>query len=267
MNLTGLRRKVYSVALFRHVLHFLIKMSRFDPGKLKDFFEYYDPLNQKHIDAINLLQEEIEALDPDTMSDYASWVRLYRSQGGSDVGLKFTPFLFENLTGFKAKKFPVEFCHDCAYLFEETGFSDHLEASRMLMANLLIETGSFRWLKELSDGLYLRGRDDLGHGPNEGERWKGAGVLQLSGKYNYIKFKEWLLKNEGIDDPLIVEEGADYVANKYAFTSAVAWIQDNDLLKICLEDGFSACCYRINGGWNHYAERLNAYETCRQYMV
>ena len=125
------------------------------------------------------------------MSDYASWVRLYRSRVGLNVGLKFTPFLFEKLTGFSAKKFDQEFCHDCAYLFETTGFSNHLEAARMLMANLIHETGGFHWLKENSDGKYLRGREDLGHGPDEGERWKGSGVIQLTGKYNYIKFREW----------------------------------------------------------------------------
>ena len=75
------------------------------------------------------------------------------------------------------------------------------------MANLIHETGGFHWLKENSDGKYLRGREDLGHGPDEGERWKGAGVLMLSGKLNYQAFQKWMLKREGIDDPLIVELG------------------------------------------------------------
>lgn len=242
-------------------------MSRFDPGGLQSFFKEYDPKNPRHVDAVNLLQEEVEALDPDAMSDYAQWVRMYRSKTNVNVGLKFTPFLFEKLTGFSANRFSTEFCHDCAYLFEATGFADHLDASRMLMANLLVETGGFRWLKEISDGKYLRGRTDLGHGPNEGERWKGAGVLMLSGKSNYEKFHKWLLRTEGVDDPLIVQLGASYVAEKYPFTSAIAWIQDNNLLDICLADGFDACCYKINGGWNGFQKRVDMLQICQRYMV
>ena len=64
------------------------------------------------------------------------------------------------------------------------------------MANLIHETGGFHWLKENSDGKYLRGREDLGHGPDEGERWKGAGVLMLSGKLNYQAFQKWMLKGK-----------------------------------------------------------------------
>ena len=242
-------------------------MSRFEAGELNSFFKNYDPENPRHVDAVNLLQEEVEALDADAMSDYASWVRLYRSRVGLNVGLKFTPFLFEKLTGFSAKKFDQEFCHDCAYLFETTGFSNHLEAARMLMANLIHETGGFHWLKENSDGKYLRGREDLGHGPNEGERWKGAGVIQITGKHNYKSFQQWMLKREGIDDPLIVELGANYVAERYPFTSAISWIETNRLLDICLNDGFDACCYKINGGWQGYEKRLDAYAVCRKYMV
>tara|TARA_R100001510_G_scaffold57739_1_gene67314 strand:+ start:437 stop:1171 length:735 start_codon:yes stop_codon:yes gene_type:complete len=240
---------------------------RFEPGKLLDFFLWFDKDNPFHVDAIKLLQEECEALDPDLMSDFSPWVRMYRSKGSKGVALKFTPKLFSNLTGYAESKFDQEFCHDCAYLFERTGFSDHRDASQMLMANLLTETGRFRWMKELSNGLYLRGRTDLGHGPDQGELWKGAGVLQLTGLYNYKQFAAWLLKNEGIDDPNIVKKGADYVAEKYPFTSAIAWIENNNLLSVCLEDGFDACCYRINGGWHGYQSRLSYLQKCREFMV
>ena len=49
---------------------------RFDPGKLLDFFLWFDKTNHFHVEAAKLLQEECEALDPDMMSDFAPWVRL-----------------------------------------------------------------------------------------------------------------------------------------------------------------------------------------------
>ena len=240
---------------------------RFDPGKLLDFFLWFDKTNHFHVEAIKLLQEECEALDPDMMSDFAPWVRLYRSQDSPGVALKFTPKLFSNLTDYPENRFSSEFCHDCAHLFEATGFSDHRDAAQMLMANLLHESGRFRYTVEISNGLYLRGRKDLGHGPDEGELWKGAGFLQLTGKYNYTKFAEWLLENEGIDDPNILKKGAEYVGEKYPFSSAIGWIENNNLLRVCLEDGFDACCYRINGGWSGYQNRLAYLQKCREFMV
>lgn len=243
-------------------------MERFEAGKLQDFFRYYDPANQNHVAAINLLQEEIEAQDPDMLADYASWVRLYRNKKAAATGMKFTPFLFEQLTGYSAKKFSVEFCHDCAYLFEETGFSDSLEASRMLMSNLLHESGNMKWMKEIASGEAYEFRKDLSNTEfGDGPKFKGTGPLMVTGRGSFTHFYKWMRDSEGIDDPKILEIGCDYVADKYPFSIAINWIKRNNLLKVCLEEGFDACCYRINGGWNGYQDRVDKYYICRKYMV
>ena len=92
---------------------------------------------------------------------------------------------------------------------------------------------------------------DLGNGPNDGPKYKGAGVLQLTGKYNYQKLAD------GIHDPKVMD-GVDYVSDTYPFTSARIWIIENDLLNVC-SASFDACCVRINGGWNGYDDRLRYY--------
>ena len=242
---------------------------RFDPGKLVDFFTWFDKTNQDHIDEIKLLQEECEALDPDMMSDFAQWVRMYRSKTAPETSLKFTPFLFQQLTGYAANKFGPEFCHDCAHLFEVTGFAkpENLEAAQMLMANLLHESVGFKYMKEIASGEAYNNRSDLGNGPNDGPKFKGCGPLQVTGRYHFTKFYEWMRDDEGIDDPNILRLGTSYVADKYPFSIAINWINRNNLLKICLEEGFDSCCYRINGGWNGYQDRIKRYDTCRKYMV
>ena len=47
-------------------------------------------------------------------------------------------------------------------------------------------------------------------------------------------------------------EGVDYVADTYPFMSAKIWIMENQLLNVCLNQGFEACCVRINGGHNGF---------------
>ena len=184
------------------------------------------------------------------------------AQEGNPQGLGgyVSPELMHRLTGYPAASFDSVFCNDCNALFAETGFNEHLDAMQMLMANLMHETANFLYLSELSDGLYLRGRSDLGHGPNEGEVWKGAGVLMLTGKYNYQRFAD------DIGDPKVMD-GCHYVANTYPFTSARTWIRDNDLLEICLAQGFDACCIRINGGTNGWEDRHAKYEICKREMT
>ena len=124
----------------------------------------------------------------------------------------------------------------------------------MLIGNLMHETGMFKYMKEIADGWAYEGRTDLGNTePGDGPKFKGTGVLQLTGRYNYTRF------SEDIGDPEVVNQGCDYVCNKYPFMSATTWISDNNLLNICRTKGFDDCCYKINGGWNGYEDRKYCY--------
>ena len=51
----------------------------FAPGKLRDFFRYFNPDNPKHLAAADMLQEHVTQADPSLMTDKAEWVGLYRA--------------------------------------------------------------------------------------------------------------------------------------------------------------------------------------------
>lgn len=172
----------------------------------------------------------------------------------------YTPELFEKLTGYAAYKFPQSFCDDCQSLFDNTGFSRSLNASQMLMANLLHETANFVFMKELASGEAYNNRHDLGNGPSDGPRFRGAGVLQLTGRHNYQQLAD------DADDPRVME-GVDYVAENYPFTSAVSWIKHNNLFHLAERGEFELICVRINGGKRGYADRCHKYAICQQVMV
>ena len=59
-------------------------------------------------------------------------------------------------------------------------------------------------------------------------------------------------------------EGCTYVAETYPFRSAKTRIEDNDLLNVCLDHGFEACCKRINGGYNGLQDRKVKYAICQR---
>ena len=98
--------------------------------------------------------------------------------------------IFEKLTGYAASLFTQQEADDCNRLLRETGFDKDISATQMLMANMMHETCNFKYTKEIASGEAYNNRSDLGNGPNDGPTYKGAGVLQLTGKYNYSRFCE-----------------------------------------------------------------------------
>ncbi len=238
-------------------------MAQITAEEFRNFFKYYkgEEHQQK---AIELLYKEMDCDFADHLEENSDWIKQYRNQSKPPAGEPtkgiVTPFLMQQLTGYKASAFDQPFCDDCNRLFADTGFDKHLDAMQMLMANMMHETANFVYMKEIASGEAYNNRSDLGNGPTDGPKYKGAGVLQLTGRYNYQRLAD------GIGDPKVMN-GVEYVSNRYPFTSARVWIEENRLLDVCLTDGFDQCCRRINGGWNGYEDRLANYQTCQRYMV
>ena len=217
--------------------------------QLTDAAKYYKEESHQ-IAAWNYLQSELSA---EQLDEFAV---IYRAGPPAPTqSTIITPQVMQELTGYLASKFDSSFCDDFNSLLKTTGFDKHKKEMCMLIANLMHETGNFRWMKELADGTAYEGRTDLGNtSPGDGPKYKGTGVLQLTGKYNYTQLSKRL------GDPKVLDLGCDYVADAYPFTSALQWIEDNQLLDICLNKGFDSCCYRINGGWNGYDDRAAKYK-------
>ena len=234
-----------------------------------NFFTYYNGAVHQ-VDGVRQLYQHIKESNPTLLAQNADWVETYRGEDGLLVNTLFpdepttggyvTPEMMSLLTGYPPESFDAVFCNDCNRLFTDTGFIRHIDAMRMLMANMMHETCNFIYMKEIASGSAYEGRSDLGNTePGDGPRFKGAGVLQLTGRYNYQRLAD------GINDQRVME-GVDYVADTYPFTSARIWIEENDLLNVCLNQGFEACCVRINGGHNGYNDRRTKYAVCQRVM-
>ena len=88
---------------------------------------------------------------------------------------------------------------------------------RHFLAQVGHESGGLRWMLELASGDAYEGRQDLGNTrTGDGRRFRGAGAIQLTGRYNYQRFADY------IKDPDVMD-GASYVSIRYPFTSAGFW--------------------------------------------
>ena len=125
---------------------------------------------------------------------------------------------------------------------------------RHFLAQTGHESGGGRWKMELSDGLYLEGRTDIGNTqPGDGPKYKGAGYIQLTGRYNYQEFANY------IDDQCVMQ-GCQYVADKYPFTSAGHWWTRNGMNELCDTDpSVEQVTKRVNGVYNGLEDRKSYY--------
>ena len=231
---------------------------QFSAERWQQFWAAYKGEPQQRA-GIEELRQHIAQSDPALLTEGASWTQNFRKTPPKPAGV-VTPDLMHRLTGYRAAAFDQHFCDDFNRLLQESGFADHPQARNMLIANILHETGGTVYFKELASGEAYNNRSDLGNGPHDGHKFRGAGCLQLTGRYNYSRLAK------AVNDDRVME-GCDYVADAYPFMSALPWIQENHLLDVCLNRGFDSCCQRINGGWNGIDDRRNWYAKVNQTLA
>jgi len=109
-------------------------------------------------------------------------------------------------------------------------------------------------------------RSDLGNGVGDGYKYRGCGVIQLTGKYNFARFARWMEQNGKRDDK-IMSIGTDYVSEKYPFMCAVCWIEENNYAMLCDRGDIYECTRRLNGGYNGINDRIRYYEKAKKVIV
>ncbi len=117
------------------------------------------------------------------------------------------------------------------------------------LAQLAHESGELRYMEELASGDAYQGRKDLGNTqPGDGVRYKGRGLIQLTGRFNYRGAGQAL----GLD-----LEGQPELAARPAVGCRVAgWFWDTHGLNGPADRGdFEAITRTINGGLRGQPQR------------
>lgn len=129
---------------------------------------------------------------------------------------------------------------------------------QMFLAQIGHESGGLRYLEELASGKAYEGRLDLGNTQiGDGVRYKGRGLIQLTGRRNYT------LASLALDQPLI--EKPELLSSIELSALSSGWFfSNNNLLPICDSGDFKKLTKRINGGLNGYEDRLKYLEWCKK---
>ena len=130
----------------------------------------------------------------------------------------------------------------------------------MFLAQIAHESGSLKYVREIASGEAYEGRADLGNTePGDGVRYRGRGLIQITGRANYRDCGAAL----GVDllaSPELLE------SPELACRSAAWFWKSRGLNEIADKGDFKLVTKRINGGYNGYQDRLKYYERAQQVL-
>lgn len=129
------------------------------------------------------------------------------------------------------------------------------------LAQLTHESGNFRYMEEIASGSAYEGRKDLGNlYQGDGQRYKGRGPIQLTGRTNYRTYGQAL----GFD----FERHPDLVATpSIGLLVACKYWADKGLNELSDQDNTKLITERINGGLNGFVDRVQKLMIIKGFMI
>ena len=123
------------------------------------------------------------------------------------------------------------------------------------------ESGQLRYVRELASGAAYEGRKDLGNTQNgDGERYRGRGLIQITGRANYTAAMMAL-------DVDIVEH-PELLGTPVLACRSAAWFWKSHGLNELADAGDQVkVTKRINGGTNGLADRLALFEVAKRVLA
>ena len=107
--------------------------------------------------------------------------------------------------------------------------------------------------EKIANVIYANRMDNGDTESGDGWRFRGGGLIQLTGRYNYTEFAE--------DVDMTVEEAVDYVRTKKGALDSACWFWDeNNLNKLCDSMDIVRMTKRINGGTIGLEDRKKHWE-------
>jgi putative chitinase len=128
------------------------------------------------------------------------------------------------------------------------------------LAQLAHESGSFKYVEEIASGIAYENRKDLGNiEVGDGKKFKGRGLIQITGRSNYKSVGK-ALGYDFISNPEALE-----LPGPASFSAAWFWFT-HGLNELADKGEFLKITKRINGGTNGLKDRVEHWERCKKVL-
>ncbi len=118
------------------------------------------------------------------------------------------------------------------------------------LAQCAHESTELLYMRELASGNAYEGRADLGNTePGDGPKYKGGGLIEITGRYNYVSCGQAI----GVD--LVGQPDLIEIPENACMASAWFW-KTHGLNELADENKFGTICHKVNGGYNGIDQRL-----------
>ena len=133
----------------------------------------------------------------------------------------------------------------------------------MFIAQVAHESGQFRFVAEIASGEAYEGRIDLGNTqPGDGVKYKGHGLIQITGRSNH-EFCGRALGVDLINNPELLEQ-PDLACRSAAWFWE--WKGLNKEADFGSARAFRRVTQRINGGFNGLSQRIIYWERAKKQL-
>lgn len=134
----------------------------------------------------------------------------------------------------------------------------------MWLAQIAHESAELRLTTEIADGSAYEGRVDLGNTQRgDGRRYRGRGLIQITGRSNYAACSRWLAGSE----ILLIEHPELLATDATLAARSAGWFWRSRGLNAYADRGdITGCTRRINGGTNGLRDRIKYWDRARSVL-
>lgn len=141
-------------------------------------------------------------------------------------------------------------------------YEPHVQAQ--VLAQVMHETGGLVYDKEIWGPTKAQqgyeGRKDLGNTQKgDGSKFRGYGLIQVTGRANTTAFYKWCVKG-GMNPPAFVDEPQQMAEDPWAAWTVVWYWEVKGLTKYADVGDIEMITRKVNGGLNGYDDRLRFYD-------
>ena len=166
--------------------------------------------------------------------------------------------------------------HFLAQVNYESGYMNYIEEKFTYSAKRLLkvfpkyfktidEANEYAYKPEkIANKVYANRMGNSSEASGDGWKYRGRGLIQLTGKNNYLKFSKWYN-----DSKIFVDSPDLLLQPQFAVLSAFFYWDNNNLNSYIVDNknAYSVCkalTKKINGGYNGLEERFRLYKKIRE---